>query len=325
MNGKHADTFRAGFKRGELFAQFGIKQARPGDANESIVKLSNCVVMPPATAKRLVNALNDVLRRHQASAVPRHPDPEADRLLRLVADLGTRYAFEHSFRIGGGSLLANRFLLSIDARAVSDKPDQGIRGLCDRLGMPADFLEATQKHLPSAKFVHFGFEKSEKGRLYKVYLEFEASSNDEAKPGVPGPDPLLLHLAFKWDTVGEIAARLSRLYGGDEAGESLQIAHDFLALAASRGTDADLQYLEVSEDDTGRRSFDLNVYDVNLTVEDLHPLLVKMCRVHAIPSDRLDALYLPIRTRRLGHVAGGIHRQGEDFFNIYYGVEWHHG
>lgn len=343
MKGKRADAFRAGFKRGELFAQFGVKHAQPGGANESIVKLSNCLVMPPATAKRLAIALNEVLQQHEAENVPRHADPKADRLLRIVADLGTRYAYEHSFRVCRGALLTNRFLLSIDASVIADKPGEEIIGFCDRLGMPDLYIETAQENLSSAKFIHFGFEENETGRLYKVYLEFGDAGDDGAGVGSSTPDPYLLHLAFKWDisdrtrrvltqyilhpSIGarEIEARLSRLYGDGECGESLRIARGVLELAASRGTDEDLQYLEVSEDESGRRSFDLNVYDVNLTVEDLHPMLVKMCQVHEVSLDRLDALYVPIKSSRFGHLAGGVHRDGRDFFNVYYGVEWHHG
>ena len=39
-----------------------------------------------------------------------------------------------------------------------------------------------------------------------------------------------------------------------------------------------------------------------------------------LPYLEQQALYDQIRTRALGHIAGGVHRNGRDFFNIYYGV-----
>ena len=33
-----------------------------------------------------------------------------------------------------------------------------------------------------------------------------------------------------------------------------------------------------------------------------------------------QALYDQIKMKALGHLAGGVHRNGKDFFNLYYGV-----
>jgi hypothetical protein len=33
-------------------------------------------------------------------------------------------------------------------------------------------------------------------------------------------------------------------------------------------------------------------------------------------------LYDQIKTRRFGHLAGGVHRNGKDFFNVYYGPQF---
>ena len=35
---------------------------------------------------------------------------------------------------------------------------------------------------------------------------------------------------------------------------------------------------------------------------------------------QFQALYDQIKNKPLGHVAGGVHRNGKEFFNIYYGV-----
>ena len=73
------------------------------------------------------------------------------------------------------------------------------------------------------------------------------------------------------------------------------------------------------------KNFDLNVYDAGLEVRDFRPLLSRMCRRFAIPSERFDSLYDGIAGARFGHLAGGIHRGGRDFFNVYYGAEKYRG
>ena len=81
-----------------------------------------------------------------------------------------------------------------------------------------------------------------------------------------------------------------------------------------------LQYLEVEELENGRRSFDLNVYNAGLTVKDAQPLLQRMRAHFNLRPGQFQALYDQIRGLSLGHLAGGVHRDGRDFFNVYYGV-----
>ncbi|MGH8749675.1 MAG: hypothetical protein ACREU5_11285, partial [Burkholderiales bacterium] len=81
-----------------------------------------------------------------------------------------------------------------------------------------------------------------------------------------------------------------------------------------------LQYLEVQEPGNGRRSFDLNLYDAKLQVKDLQPVLYRMRELYRARPGQFQALYDQIRDKVLGHLAGGVHRDGKDFFNLYYGV-----
>jgi len=121
-------------------------------------------------------------------------------------------------------------------------------------------------------------------------------------------------------SAGEIGARLaSHVYqGGDEG--SLAIARAVLELAASRVSAEKLQYLEVQEPGNGRRSFDLNLYNAKLTVKDVQPQLQAMRERCGVRPGQFQALYDQIKGKVLGHLAGGVHRDGRDFFNVYYGV-----
>ena len=93
-----------------------------------------------------------------------------------------------------------------------------------------------------------------------------------------------------------------------------------LELAASRVAAEKLQYLEVHEPGNGRRSFDLNLYNAKLVVKDVQPQLQAMRERYGVRPGQFQALYDQIKGKVLGHLAGGVHRDGRDFFNVYYGV-----
>lgn len=254
------------------------------------------------------------------------------RLLDLVLGLGADFLHERSFRICDAGLLRNRFLTSLAKPAIPGARHRKLLDLWAQMAMPSDMLEAAERNLPGAAFIHFGFEENERGCLYKVYLE---TGSGAAEPGMP----FLLHLAFKWAVgdptyravtryrwypelpISAIAERLSDLLTGSEAPENLAVARGLLDLAASRVDARGIQYLEVREDGNARRSFDLNVYDADLRMDEVRPLLARACRRHRIAEHDFAALADAIAKQRFGHLAGGTHREGQDFFNVYYGME----
>jgi hypothetical protein len=263
------------------------------------------------------------------------PEPtlvHARRLFQQVESLQTRFACERSIRFCRGRLLTHRFLLTL-TKANILQADARILDVCREIAMPEALWETARQQLYLARFVHFGFEENESECLYKVYLEF-----DRAR--VTGGDPVLLHLAFKWSvtdpsqhvvtkywlhpslSTSAIVSRLADVYG--TAGASYEIAAGLVQFAASKSPH-DPAYLEVCEDDNDRRSFDVNLYDANLQVLEFVPFLENMCEHFEIPVAEFRAVYDKIKSKRFGHLAGGTHRRGQDFFNLYYGVEWHDG
>ena len=149
---------------------------------------------------------------------------------------------------------------------------------------------------------------------------------------------MLLHVAHKWSADGGDAVattryewlprldadgmreRMAALYG---PGAPLDAALAMLELAAGRTELSALQFLEVTEDGNPRRSFDLNLYDARLAVRDAQGPLARLREHFAVRPGQFQALYDRIRSLPLGHVAGGVHRNGEPFATVYYGVEAH--
>jgi hypothetical protein len=329
-----ADAFKVSYAAGEIVVDFG-RVRDDGSEGGMTIDLANRVAMTPEAAKRLISSLIATLRlvppEQQASAAAASPSaPATSAMSQLIASLGVPHRHERSFRLSDGTLFTDRHLLSVDKRHFGADPAAKIVDLCANLGLPAALLARVPQHVGSASCIHWGFETDPGAVLHKVYFEFHAGGARE---------PTLLHVAYKWSpsnpqscvetryvlhpalSADGIRGRLAQLYGG--ARESCDVVCDVLELAARRAPAEKLQYLEVREDDNGRRSFDLNLYNAQLQVRDLHPLLSRMRQRCSVRPGQFQALYDQIKIKTAGHLAGGVHRNGKEFFNFYYGVEKH--
>lgn len=358
----HPDAFKASVEAGDVVIEFGRVTAPASDSGRAAVAVSERIVLPMETARRLHLSLGEALKPHAAalraaeaqtlapeeaaaavrpaqSAARAAPDAAGEKaglLLRLVGELGVPFQHERSFRMAEGALLANRFLLSVDRRGLAGDARARVLEICQRLGMPEALRGAALAHFDMASCIHFGFEGDAGRVVVKLYLE-RAVAGEEARRARERGEPALLHLAFKWEpdsgaqvtteylwhpalTAAEIAARLERhVYrGGDES--SRAIAQSVLELAAGRIGAEQLQYLEVQEPGNGRRSFDLNLYNARLLVKDVQAQLYRMRERYGVRPGQFQALYDQVKGKVLGHLAGGVHRDGGDFFNLYYGV-----
>jgi hypothetical protein len=112
---------------------------------------------------------------------------------------------------------------------------------------------------------------------------------------------------------------MARSYGEQLA--PLESAAAILELAAARTEARKLQFLEVREQGNSRLSFDLNLYDAGLTLRDAQAPLAQLRQHFEVRAGQFQALYDQLSGKRLGHIAGGVHRGGEAFATIYYGVE----
>lgn len=258
-------------------------------------------------------------------------------MLDLVGGLRTPFALEKSVRLCHQALLPNRYLITLAKSALGPKGDERVLGVSRELGISPTLVPEVERYLPMASAVHWGYEQSLKSSLYKLYIEFRAV--DEAIRSLDAADPIPQHLAFKWDasnperyvvsrylwhpgiTYPALDARFDEIYASPEHVEAREISRWIIRLASHRIPSEDLHYLEVAEVGNARRSFDLNLYDGDLRVSDLFPALKRMCQQYAIPPEPFMNLYEQIEGHVLGHVAGGIHRKGETFFNVYFSAE----
>jgi len=205
--------------------------------------------------------------------------------------------------------------------------------------MPDSLLQRFREHLPEATFVHFGFEETESSALYKAYLEFWENWEDELARRAAKAEPFLLHLGLKWDPADpgraavtrytchpwlpaeEIRRRLDAIYATSDAAIPRQAVHAAVDAASDRTRPGQLLYLEVSEEGNPRHSFDLNCYKAGLRLQVLDEWAPRLEAHYGVPAERFRRVYDFARARTLGHIAGGLDREGHDFLTIYYGME----
>jgi hypothetical protein len=258
--------------------------------------------------------------------VPDHGSLLIDLLKNLPLE-----GFERSFKMSDGALFANRYLLGLHKSVI---PPHVLSTICDEIGMPLSHRRSMGENLSRASTLHFGFEQGGDSDIYKVYLEFAGAL---ARGGGPH-EPVLLHLAYKWDAMNpEIAmiaeylcyqglsppslmARHAALYPDQSSGAAREATQEIIALA-SRRTDDDLMYLEVREEGNPRFSFDVKLHEAELRVQEIEIQLDALRRHYAISPTQYDPLFQQIRGSRLAHISGGTNRHGRDFVTVYYEAE----
>src|SRR5262249_49017663 len=121
--------------------------------------------------------------------------------------------------------------------------------------------------------------------------------------------------------VPDLIGRLSRIYDDPARDEAFKVARSVALLATERVGPEGVRYLEGIEGANPRRPFDLNLYPAGRTIGDVSSHLARIVAHFAIPAGSSESLFEVLQSRAVGHLAGGVHRAGEDFFTVYHGVE----
>lgn len=290
-----------------------------------------------AALRRPLPALSSIpttRRALAATSAPPVPDDEGLVALRdAVAEFDPGHRAERSFRLAPGTLHVQRLLLT--AQSVHQKPDafERIWQIASRFGVPQSRLAWARAAFGQARHVHFGYESDGGTPMFKLYFErgLRAHDLEAAEGALHGilqyealkwrPDASEDHVQSSyrwWPSVGQqaLAGRIGALWG--EQAEPARWTSELLDVAFASLPAERLQYLEVTEDRSPRRSFDLNLYDAQMRVCDIASSLHAIRAGLGVDQGTFDAHYEPVASARLGHVAAGIHRNGQPFFNVYY-------
>lgn len=236
---------------------------------------------------------------------------------------------ERSFKLLAGQLWQDRFLVGLRTSGLAAEDADF---LAARMDAPPEFRAALRTHLPRASFVHVGFEGAADRSTYKLYLEF-------APPGPGRPreqeNAMPLYLGYKWDpldnsrravstyrqpsslSLADVRGKMAAAYG-DARPALLAMAQTLVTEAARRTSAESLRFVDVTDGDAQRLSFDVNLYESGLTLRDIAPQLRAFATHLDIPSSELEALMDKASHDIAGHVSGGTDRHGRAFLTIYH-------
>lgn len=255
----------------------------------------------------------------------------ARQLLRRIAELGLPYGREDAFKMTRQRMLQDRVLIGIQATAL---PARTFFDIALELGMPADCVGLLAPRMAQANALFFGIEDRADGSVCKVYLEFwEQVRAEVLRTGARTPLPL--HLGVKWDTTRpgrhelahytchpllntqEVLQRMAAVYPQGGAPRARDPALAIVRKGIQRQPAATFLYLEVSESDNPRRSFDVNLYKTGLRVADVAPELRQAAAQFELAPEVIERPLQRLDPCALGHVAGGTDRHGVEFLSIY--------
>ena len=239
---------------------------------------------------------------------------------------------EQSARMSPGILETRRCLISISLAEAGHDAAADVQQICRAMNAPDTFLQSISRFINAAAFVHFGFEYSGATRIGKCYLELPPPN-----PAQPRQSGRLQFLGFKWSLLDSSIAVVSRYKSSivqdwSEINSLLRAATDHKLRPILDSLLQHLQpsspetmeicpLLEISEEGSDRRSWDLNVYDGQWSLGQIQSSLLAAVETLQIPQQDFFPWIRPITSSALGHIATGIGRNGEPFLTVYYGAQ----
>ncbi len=246
---------------------------------------------------------------------------------------GLPNAYERSFKMAGGRLLANRYLLGVPG----ERPSRATAASIARsLAMPASLRDQFLDELEHADGILLGFEAGIEDATLKLYLEYRPSLHGRDRSDVQatcGTEGRLLHQGFKWCVGSDVRPRVT-LYRERIVASAQDLVQHFAGLGLQPTTLAVLQTLlrqtldeqalaamvlsEVSENCTARKGLDLNTYPTLLRVAAIEPALREAARGLNIDDAAMNWLMPLTRPALLGHLAAGLDAEGRDYLSVYF-------
>jgi len=261
-------------------------------------------------------------------SIPARPDP-AERLAAFVRGLAAPAMAERSVKLVPGALLSMRWLMSVAAADLAPADREAALALATELGLAEPLAAMLRDDLASAAILHFGAEGGEDGTVLKLYAEFPEQRRGGGKrlvhravkwrPHRPEAGGVARYLADPALSGAAVAARIAELFGDRSDEPPARLVLSLYNRARGRASADDLLLLEVEEEGTPRRSFDVKFYDAGFRLADLAASLPALAAHFALPPADAAALAALPAEAALGHLAGGIGRDGRAFLTLYFG------
>lgn len=229
------------------------------------------------------------------------------------------------------AIQANRYVLGAQSADLTVNQWQELVGT---LGMPMTLQTPFLDKLPQSSTVLVGFDlTTDQVPGYKVYLEFmDAMPPRDSSSSAP----FLLGIGYKWQvenpekqlithyrclpriSPGQILDRINACYDGMDAPVGQDEVTSIVKQAVDIARGAQFLFLEVSEDDTNRASFDINLYPSSFTINAVIPQLDVLADKFNCPNDQYRRLKALTANQILGHISSGTSSAGQPYFSLYY-------
>jgi tryptophan halogenase len=255
----------------------------------------------------------------------------------IVDELSVDYGYERSAKLVRGELFTDRYLLSVHKDDFGSDPYDTLSRALHRLNAPPDSCSQISHELTGADVIHFGYERQSEQFIYKAYLEYASRFRAYLAAG-DFTESQLVHVAYKWNPMqaGEsvktyyscqpaiakldLIGSIQLAYKGLEFQPPCQAVAAILEQALQRAGHQDLMLMQVYEENNPRSSYDLNLYNAEMTVSDTQSLLSQVAEYFSIPQREWSAFMHAASREQLGHISGGVGRNGQEFLTIYSGV-----
>jgi hypothetical protein len=265
------------------------------------------------------------------------PDPAEDFLDKLIANLGHHYGAERSIKFGQSEIRSSRLLLTIHKNSLGLNAEKNLFGLLSELSFPNEHKQEISSRLEQADIVHFGYEDYGQGFFYKCYIEFAQQvflAEEQNRL-----EPILVHFAIKWDPLKPEKVKLTQyhlrrfpsldaiknhvreVYQDCTGSLALKTTLEIIDMEAVSSIKDELMIMSVSELNSDRYSYDINLYDAGLGLSSISSQLAKIVDYFGADTEEWEKLYQNDRQSKLGHLAGGIDEKGQEFYTVYFGVE----
>ena len=245
---------------------------------------------------------------------------ELQAVTRFATEYGIDFGVEHSVRFCAGEWFPQRQLLSFHA---GDFSQAALGELLSALSL--NDPSALLRFFPGSEYVHFAAEACASVTICKCYLELDTAN---ASPNAE----CIRFLGWKWATgptadSGHVLTQYrqqpvrswqSVVDQIDTIADLPSSVADMLHICRGKFPERLPQLLQVTESGSVRHSWDVNVYDSVVSLQEITPLLHALCDTWKIPVSSVGDFLQPRQHALVGHLAAGIHRSGRPFLTVYF-------